>query len=203
METLGVTSERIPTVEKLTEFVNCFVEEVKQLMDLMNIQTETADDVACRVRNKVGMKADYDYRKSVFNFYRKAVLEDGTEIRLAFNPSDEFGRVEIKIEITKIPPGRSIKMNELKHAGFHTVRVSNYSIKKDSPQSTSQQTVHGFQLLVEDRNGREFDIDSSSDIPEKNSIGVKILYELHKFIVDEMYKPYTKPARTWFQKLFS
>lgn len=200
METLK-TSERVPTKEELTRLVDGFAETVKRLMDIRNTPTETDEDVRRRHRDDE-MDPMYGYRPAVFKFYRKTVLKDGTEIRLAFNPPDKSlnnVKAAVKIGITHLPADKFIKVNGLKNARFHTVAIANYSIGSSSPEPI----LPGFLLLANDCSGREFDVGGSKDIPEKNSICGEILHELHKLIIEAMYQPYQKPTRNWFQKLFS
>lgn len=200
METLD-TLELIPTKEELTRLVGSFAETVECLMDIRGTRTETPEDVRRRHRDDE-MDTMYGYRPAVFKFYRKIVLKDGTEIRLVFNPPDKsLGNVGVvvKIGITHLPADRFIKINGLKNARFHTFTIANYSIGSNSPEPI----LPGFLLGANDCKGGKFDVDSSKDIPEKNSICGEILHELHKLIIEAMYQPYQKPARNWFQKVFS
>lgn len=204
--------EHVPTKEELTRLVDSFAETVKCLMDVKNARTETIEDVKHKHRNDVdGMETTaYDPKplSVAAKYYRKTVLEDGTEIKLIFNPDNPLddGAVPVKIEI-KLPADRDkyIKINSLRNAQFYRCGVANYTAENDCNSTAPEQRSHGYQFVAENWSGEDFDVGGFDDVSEddNNMIRTEILQALHKLIVDTMYQPYQRPARKWFKKLFS
>ncbi|MEK7172014.1 MAG: hypothetical protein AAB739_03840 [Patescibacteria group bacterium] len=211
METLR-TPERIPTNGELTKLVDSFEETVKCLMDVRHVETETTEDVKLRHKDTLDSMDTIAYGQKPLSaaakYYRKTVLEDGTEIRFQFNPDNPLndGAVPVKVDIN-LPEDKHIKISSLKDARLRRFGVTNYD-KRDSYENPgSEKRLHGYQFAAGEniRSRPVIGVDGFRDISEdtNNAIRLEILQALHKLIVEAMYQPYQKPVRNWFQKLLS
>ena len=169
-------------------------------MDVRHAETETTEDVKLRHKDTSDSMDTIAYGQkplpAAAKYYRKTVLEDGTEIRFQFNPDNPLndGAVPVKVDIN-LPEDKHIKISSLKDACLRRFGATNYD-KRDSYENPGSEKR--FTVINPGENIRSrpvIGVDGFRDISEdtNNAISLDPSQALHKLIVEAMYQPYQKP----------